>query len=648
MVKKLLHKAQTAQKLICYKFHPVEDLLRKSSASESQEQSSVDFQSREAILDEFSQILSENGTKLPGKSINDYFFSEKIRPKTVLMVGLGKNVRGNLQYILNELNHNEAFDGFRIYVRTDSSTDGIVKKYIVDNHWDRTETISDDMGYARLMESVQYLLTEVFFPESWVKKPEQVYISIWHGTPLKKLGLAKNQKNKHKSGIIQKNFIDADYLLYPNNYTKEKMLDSYRVSPLLNGKMLMLGYPRTGGMLQTAQTMPEDTRRILAPNGEKIYVYMPTFRDYLENEEVVSMSRDLLDYLDRNLKDDQLLYVNLHHRVGDSIDYSGYTHVRKFPPTVDSYSIMAASDAMISDYSSVFFDYLALRKQIILYINDYETYRTKRGMYMDLMELPFDKATTKEELLLAINRGKTYDDTQTYQEFCVYDSVSNPQKLCQLFRNDETGLQLDAFPRNSKFRFLIYSEYFQSGIETQFLCDFFKRCDKDHYEIYLGCDMEAVDNDKTGAYPLMNKARVIGSMSNPHLSSMGKAVKKLYLENRLPFKQAMSCLKYDYRVMGLRMYGRAEFDSIVIYDVTNPEIILALALLPAPKILFLTDHMIRQIQAGDTFLRDAICYSSRYCSSVFAGSRQGRVSAKEILTGYWNRDIQLLDLSRRL
>ena len=71
-----------------------------------------------------------------------------------------------------------------------------------------------------IIESAQYLLTEVYFPVGWVKKDGQTYINIWHGTPLKKLGLAKNANGKHKDGNTQKNFIDADYLLYPNEYTK--------------------------------------------------------------------------------------------------------------------------------------------------------------------------------------------------------------------------------------------------------------------------------------------------------------------------------------------------------------------------------------------------------------------------------------------
>ena len=102
---------------------------------------------------------------------------------------------------------------------------------------------------------------------------------------------------------------------------------------------------------------------------------MPTWKDYLMVVQVVAESKELLDYLDANLREDQILYVNLHHRVSDSLDYSQFKRIRQFPPTVDSYKLLALTDALITDYSSVFYDYLALRRQIGLYCADYELYR---------------------------------------------------------------------------------------------------------------------------------------------------------------------------------------------------------------------------------------------------------------------------------
>lgn len=584
-----------------------------------------EYQERQNSLQQMEAWAKENQIPVGKRTVTDYYYDSKIVPGRVVLMGLGKNVRGSMQYILNELNHNDAFKDFHIYVKTAKDTEEIVKTYIRQNGWSRTEAVTPDSVYMELIETAQFLLTEVYLTAAWVKKEGQMYINIWHGTPLKKLGLAKNAKGKHKNGIQQSNFIDADYLLYPNDYTKKHMLESYKVADLMPGKVLKLGYPRTGGMLEAAQSDQTELRKMLAPNGEHIYAYMPTWKDYLKVDQVVAESKELLDYLDANLREDQILYVNLHHRVSDSLDYSQFKRIRQFPPTVDSYKLLALTDALITDYSSVFYDYLALRRQIVLYCADYELYRKKRGTYMDLMELPFDKAVTPEEVLAAINRGKTYDDEAAYQEFCAYDSVENAHKLCSLFLGTEDEVEVEAIPKNKKKKVMIYSDALSECAETQWLRKTAENCaGSDTVELFISCNQDMVNENKDSAYPLLNKVPVIGTTADYFPSAMGRTAKKLYESGKITIGQAMSVWKYDYAAAARRFLGRAAFDLAVLLDVTDPEKLLALTFMDQPnKIMVISDLMYKEItENNNTFLKDAVQVSASYMRAVFVKNEE--------------------------
>ncbi len=584
-----------------------------------------EYQERQNSLQQMEAWAKENQIPVGKRTVTDYYYDSKIVPGRVVLMGLGKNVRGSMQYILNELNHNDAFKDFHIYVKTAKDTEEIVKTYIRQNGWSRTEAVTPDSVYMELIETAQFLLTEVYLTAAWVKKEGQMYINIWHGTPLKKLGLAKNAKGKHKNGIQQSNFIDADYLLYPNDYTKKHMLESYKVADLMPGKVLKLGYPRTGGMLEAAQSDQTELRKMLAPNGEHIYAYMPTWKDYLKVDQVVAESKELLDYLDANLREDQILYVNLHHRVSDSLDYSQFKRIRQFPPTVDSYKLLALTDALITDYSSVFYDYLALRRQIVLYCADYELYRKKRGTYMDLMELPFDKAVTPEEVLAAINRGKTYDDEAAYQEFCAYDSVENAHKLCSLFLGTEDEVEVEAIPKNKKKKVMIYSDALSECTETQWLRKTAENCaGSDTVELFISCNQDMVNENKDSAYPLLNKVPVIGTTADYFPSAMGCTAKKLYENGQITLGQAMCVGKYDYAAAVRRFLGRAAFDLAVLLDVTDPEKLLSLTFMDQPnKIMIISDLMYKEItENNNTFLKDALQVSASYMRAVFVKNEE--------------------------
>lgn len=564
---------------------------------------------RSDCVEHMEEKAKEYGIAKPKKTTLDHYYNKPIKENYVLLMGLGKNVRGNMQYILDELNHNPKYAHLQMFVRTAEETDEIVKNFIEKNGWERTSTVYKTAQYDELLETCKYMITEIFFSEFWIKREEQVVINIWHGTPLKRLGLEKKGLNKFADGPTQRNFIVANYLLYPNEYTRDNMLLSYRVADLCTGKIVMGGYPRTGAILD--QSHNEETLKKLAPNGEHIYVYMPTWKDYLSLEKVLEESKQLLDYLDANLRDDQILYVNLHHKVSDSLDYSIYRHIKQFPSDIDSYRIQAASDALITDYSSVFYDYSASGKNIVLYCNDLELYEKKRGTYMDLRELPFHKARTPEEVLEKINEGKTYDDSQFVQEFCGRDSIDNAKKLCHLFVDDESELEISQIPQNHKKSVLLYTDGLElSGQSRKFLKKVSQTLAKD-VNLYVSGDAIAVRENKTLFAPMLKKLEkrnVIGVKTTPRYTKEGYYAKALYEQGHLTFSEAMKVMQYDYYAEYMRYFGTEEFESIEIFETLDAERLLALCGSSVPTEVVVSKSMLESVEQGNQMLKDALEY----------------------------------------
>ncbi len=602
---------------------------------------SIDMKLAGKLRKKYAKLVKKNKEELGKKTVIDYFYDEKVEKNTVLIQGLGVSVRGSVQYLLNELNYDKRFSKYKIYVRTKDHSDDTVKEYIKQNKWTRTTTVPK--GYYKKLESCKYVFTESYVPYQWIKKKDQIFIDIWHGTPLKKLGVIKNGRKAHLQSKQQKNFLYTDYFLYPNDFTKDIMLKSYDIATLMSGKELMLGYPRTAGLLQVSEERTAEIRKQLAPSGEKVYAYMPTFRGYLNDEDTIKREKEFLEYLDNNMKDDQILYVNLHHHISQGLDCSEFKHIHTFPPLIDSYELLTATDALISDYSSVFFDYLVLGKHIILYIEDYETYSSFQGLNMDIRDLPFDMAHSKDEVMEMLNRGKTYDDTKIRSELCAYDAADNPSKLCQLFRDDETGLVLEDHPHNDKEKVIIYTDCCREGSETELLKAFSSQVDEEKIDYWIGCDSEKTKKWVDNAYPMLHESKNISSEDDIRLSSIGAPVKELYISGKIDFEKAMNYLIHEYGAIYVQQYGYTLFDTFVIYDTVDPEMIISMALSECKrKVLFITKDIISAVEKGDYFMRDAVRFAADYCHAVCVNDEGDREAAENMLSESWAGKVSVI------
>ena len=377
----------------------------------------------------------------------------------------GKDISDSPFYILRSLIDSGKASQYRIYFSTNGSPEHADTVHALGLPVKLVNVTSYE--YVRILATSHYLINNSSFPVYFIRKPEQIYLQTWHGTPLKTLG--KSMRYGIESMYsIQHNFLHASYLLFPNRFTEEVILRDYNMLHLFTGKSVISGYPRNSIFFDSEKG--KMTARQLGHAGFTTFAYMPTWRGQSSmNVETDSFCKNIfcfLDELDVTLSDRQRLFVNFHPIIQSALEPGKYKHIFPFPADVDKYEFLNSMDVLITDYSSVLFDFSITRKPIILFMYDLEEYHHDRGLYLSISRLPFIKLYDLDALkhCLVTESFKDYDystETDYLQEFISCDSPDSPEKMLDLVLNGtERGLEITDYScnRRQKRRLLIFPE----------------------------------------------------------------------------------------------------------------------------------------------------------------------------------------------
>src|SRR5690625_4187693 len=180
--------------------------------------------------------------------------------------------------------------------------------------------------YAKYLAMAKYLINDTSFPFYFHKREEQVYANIWHGTPLKMMGMDIKQRGFADHKNIQRNFLFADYFVSPNQYTYEKLLGSHDVDTIFNGHILDTGYPRVDLMFHANRE--EVRKRLGVGNDMKIILYAPTWRGTLgaEENESKKILRDM-KVLQENMDEDTVVLLKSHYYTMKFFEEQGLAHL---------------------------------------------------------------------------------------------------------------------------------------------------------------------------------------------------------------------------------------------------------------------------------------------------------------------------------
>lgn len=279
------------------------------------------------------------------------------------------------------------------------------------------------------MATYKYRVTCQSYGSIIKKRPGQRYIQLWHGTfALKKMGLDVS----NPEGLTQlPHTVDWDYYISASKNDAEVV----KGCSGFTCPYRLLGNPRTDALF-APWDLPAIREKLGIPEGKKVLLYAPTFRDWEMDAQTVALPPL------GALTEKYTVLMRLHPFVADKIDPAaledgiinvcGYSNLNE---------LLAVSDVLVTDYSSVFIDFSLLEKPSVFYVYDYDAYAKERGgFYLDFKtDLPGPVAYTEEELLDAL-RDLTPDVEKIRafnRQYNTYNDGKASQRVADALLNGE-------------------------------------------------------------------------------------------------------------------------------------------------------------------------------------------------------------------
>lgn len=335
-----------------------------------------------------------------GLALTGFIFRRvKARDRAVLLVSFPDNSRA----ILDEyVNNSQPFEMEVLFTRHAVS--------LADEYPSVQSQVINEKNPIHLIKAVYrmfrstFVLTDNYFLLTSVlnKRSQTTCIQIWHASgALKKFGLEDIGNHYRSAGDIKrfkKVYRSFDHIVVGS----EKMADIFKRSfgVVEDNRFLRTGVPLTDEYFHAGRQTADRT-------DKKVILYAPTYRDYCLTSVRLPFSKEQLS---EELKGEFLLLVKLHPAVREQITFEEHEGVIKDVSDVPLKDLLMESDILITDYSSVAFEYALLNKPVLFFTYDMAEYNEKRGLIDDFEAVIPGKACTDSEMLL--KEIKEMSDTQ--------------------------------------------------------------------------------------------------------------------------------------------------------------------------------------------------------------------------------------------
>lgn len=277
-------------------------------------------------------------------------------------------------------------------------------------------------SYFFYMARAKYWVINCKMPTYIKKKDKQVYLQTWHGTPLKRLGCdieVSEGMTFYRSKIsfeemcetYRKDSEKYNFMITPNRFCTEIFPKAFLVEP---EKLIETGYPRNDFITNTTENEVEEIKKKWGiPLDKKVVFYAPTWRDtsFVASGYTFELKADFRKWKEV-LGEDYVVVFKPHYLIINKYEHDeeleGFLY--SIPASAEINQFYVISDVLVTDYSSVFFDYSVLNRPIYFYMYDRTEYQDQmRGFYLDVdTELPGDIYTDEVNMLEEI-KNNIYD-----------------------------------------------------------------------------------------------------------------------------------------------------------------------------------------------------------------------------------------------
>ena len=440
--------------------------------------------------------------------------------------------------------------------------------------------VKNTRAYRKALLEAKYLIIAVTLPFYFAKKPDQIYIHTWHAITVKSIGYDVVGAPWISWNVVR-NFMMSDYIISPNDYMTNVIVDSCKLQGVYRGTILEGGYPRNDLFLSTEKsTIIKKLHHFSVEYDPKkpTILYAPTWRG---DENIVNPTNQVpeLKELMIKLKKDYSVAYNVflkpHPLVYKYALQDSELQSFLVPNSIDPNELLTIVDILIADFSSIFIDYLMTDNQVIFYFPDKADYIQERGIYLDFNDLPGPQVENYQQLQKELNRiiaGKKSKYLKKYaamkSKYLPYeDGKTAGRYVEQIFRNKPSDKvkEISVYDSNKKKLLMYIGSMLDNGI-TSSAINLLNLLDYDKYDVTIMMYIHKTKESLNNMEKINKKARILFVSGAPLYTSEEIVKDEMLFRTDLSNADWQGVVGMYRRDMSYRLFPNMYFDVAIEFN----------------------------------------------------------------------------------